>query len=103
MYDAIMSENEELLNDSASLQTLCIESILKEEIKRIIHGDEEPSQVTTRQEEQLRNKLLSNCCDLRNKRLRNEHYLRNSFYFDTIRSKNELKYFLEKESINMKT
>ena len=98
LFEAIKTNDNELLKDSKSLQSLCIESILKDEILSIFH-DKKLMQVTTRRQEHLINNLLFDCHKLRQKRLRNEHYLRNSFYMDVTRSKNELHYILEKESL----
>jgi hypothetical protein len=90
MLEVMTSNNDEALSSSAILQTLGVESVAKQEISRVL--DRVP---LTRHNEHKFNKIMSNWRKLRMKRLRNEHYLQNTFIADVQRSKIELKFVIK--------
>jgi hypothetical protein len=101
MVEAITSKNEDALGSSSALQNLGVESIIKQEISKVLfttHNDS-TGLVFTRRKEHLFNEMLLGCRNLRRKRLRDEHYLRNTFLSDVQRSKSELKYVRKKLKI----
>jgi hypothetical protein len=100
MLAAIESIDEEALESVAILQTLGVESIVKQEILMVLNATPCGSGNTitaplTRSKEHLFHETLSKWRKLRSKRLRDEQHLQCSFVSDTKRSKSELKHVMK--------
>lgn len=88
--------------ESASLVTIAVEAIIKEEIWKFLHPDSNDTRNTctgtgsiplaTRSQTNFIAKLMGDWRMLRTKRLKIEEYLRYSFAEDVQRSKSELAY-----------
>jgi hypothetical protein len=94
MLEAIESNNEETLANGSILQTLGVESLVKQDILIGLNatGTGSTTAPLTHQKEHLFNVTLTKWRELRTKRLRDEHHLHCSFLSDTKRSKSELNY-----------
>ena len=103
MVAAILSKNKDALGSTSALQDLAVESIIKQEISKVLFTTRTDSTrlVLTRRKGHLFNEMLLSCRQLRRKRLRDEHYLKNTFLSDIRRSKSELKYIRKKLKIKM--
>jgi hypothetical protein len=101
MLEAIESNNEETLANGSILQTLGVESLVKQDIFIRLNatGTSSTTAPLTRQKEHLFNVTLTKWRELRTKRLRDEHCLHCSFLLDTKRSKSELDYVMRKLKI----
>ena len=102
MLEAIQCPNQEALASVGSLQTLGIESIVKQEISKVLNatGSATIRAPITRRKELLFNETLSKWRKVRRKRLIDEQHLHCSFISDMKRSKSELKYVIDKFKIN---
>jgi D-serine deaminase-like pyridoxal phosphate-dependent protein len=89
------SNNDKALSSSAIIQTLGVESVVKQEIQRVLYA----VPLTPRNDHKL-NKIMSNWRKLQMKRLRNEHYLPSTFIDDVQRSKIELKFVIKQLKFN---
>jgi hypothetical protein len=101
MLEAIESNNEETLANGSILQTLGVESLVKQDILIRLNatGTGSTTAPLTRQKEHLFDVTLTKWRELRTKRLRDEHHLHCSFLSDTKRSKSELNYIMRKLKI----
>jgi hypothetical protein len=101
MLEAIVSNNEDTLANGSILQTLGVESMVKQDIWSRLNstGTGSTTAPLTRRKGHLFDKTLSKWRELRTKRLRDEHHLHCSFLSDTKRSKSELKYVMKKFKI----
>jgi hypothetical protein len=101
MLEAIGSNNEETLANGSILQTLGVESLVKQDILIQLNatGTGSTTAPLTRQKEHLFNVTLTKWREFRTKRLRDEHHLHCSFLSDTKRSKSELNYVMRKLKI----
>jgi hypothetical protein len=99
--EAIESNNKETLANGSIIQTLGIESLVKQDILIRLNatGTGSTTAPLTRQKEHLFNVTLTKWRELRTKRLRDEHHLHCSFLSDTNRSKSELNYVMRKLKI----
>jgi hypothetical protein len=98
MLEAIVSNNEDTLVNGSILQTLGVESMVKQDIWIRLNstGTGSTTAPLTRQKGHLFDETLSKWRELRTKRLRDEHHLNCSFLSDMKRSKSELKYVMNK-------
>ena len=98
MLEAIVSNNEDTLANGSILQTLGVESMVKQDIWIQLNstGTGSTTAPLTRQKGHLFDGTLSKWRELRTKRLREEHHLNCSFLSDAKRSKSELKYVMKK-------
>ncbi len=98
MLEAIVSNNEDTLANGSILQTLGVESMVKQDIWIRLNstGTGSTTAPLTRQKGHLFDETLSKWRELRTKRLRDEHHLNCSFLSDAKRSKSELKYVMKK-------
>jgi hypothetical protein len=87
MLEAIESNNKETLANGSILQTLGVESLVKQDILIQLNatGTGSTTAPLTCQKEHLFNVTLTKWRELRTKRLRDEHHLRCSFLSDTKR------------------
>jgi TRAP-type mannitol/chloroaromatic compound transport system substrate-binding protein len=101
MLEAITSNDQDVLESSTILQTLAVESVAKQETSRVLFGTCESTSraLLTRRKEHKFKKIMSNWRQLRMKRLRNEHYLSNTFITDVKRSKIELKFIMKQQKV----
>jgi hypothetical protein len=90
MLEVITSNNDEALGSSNPLQTLGVESVVKQEISRVFNR----LPLTCCNEHKL-NQIMSNWRALQMKRLQNEHYLPCTFISDVQCSKIELKFVIK--------
>jgi hypothetical protein len=102
LLEVIKSENDEALSSSSILQTLCVESVAKQEVSRVLDaGSHNNTRVPlTRRSNHKFNRIMSTWRKLRFKRVRNEHYLPNKFIADVQRSKLELKFVIKQLKID---
>ena len=104
MVEAITANNPAILESTAALQAVAVESVVKQEILKVLNATPStPINCTrgllTRSKERQFRKIFSNWHELRTKRLRDEHYLSNTFITAIERSKCELKYIMKKLKI----
>ena len=88
MLEAIERNNEETLSNGSILQTLGVESLVKQDILLRLNGTGAGSTTAplTRRKEHLFDATLAKWRELRTKRLRDEHHLHCSFLSDAIRN-----------------
>ncbi len=85
MLEAITSNDKDVLGSSTILQTLAVESVVKQEMSRVLFGAGESTSSRpplTRRDEHKFNKIMSNWRELQMKRLSDEHHLTNAFISD---------------------
>jgi hypothetical protein len=101
MLEAIESNKEETFANGSILQTIGVESLVKQDILIRLNATGTGSTTTplTRQKEHLFNVTLTKWRELQTKRLRDEHHLHCSFLSDPKRSKSELNYVMRKFKI----
>ena len=101
MLEAIVTNNKDTLANGSILQTLGVESMVKQDIWIRLNstGTGSTTAPFTHRKEHLFDATLTKWRKLRTKRLRDEHHLHCSFLSDTKRSKSELKYVMKKLKI----
>jgi hypothetical protein len=101
MLEAITSNDKDVLGSSTILQTLAVESVVKQETSRVLFGTGESTSrpPLTRRNEHKFNKIMSKWRELRMKRLSDEHYLSNTLISDVKRSKIELKHIMKQQKV----
>ncbi len=84
MLEAIVTNNKDTLANGSILQTLGVESMVKQDIWIRLNSTSTGSTTAplTRRKEHLFNEILSKWCELRTKRLRDQHHLHCSFLSD---------------------
>ena len=85
MLEAITSNDKDVHGSSTILQTLAVESVVKQEMSRVLFGAGESTSSRppiTRRNEHKFNKIMSNWRELQMKRLSDEHHLTNAFISD---------------------